>query len=241
MGESNSRIHNFVALCDDLMALGKDVGIVVILILFFFFGSFLHDKLDALGIAELGPVKLKEVQDSNKKVRDAASSMSTLQQKITDLEVLAAQGPSNTPSGVKGVSSWKNEIAALKTQATTADQSIKTTLLAQQDVLQKASQTVDTGGWMYAGQVDETKKAWSGLGAKNLASPPATPDFQPGQTYTLASDVYLHQAAPGGQWHTQGDVSSVLKQGNQVQIVDVDMNSHARSGGYFVWLKIKQV
>jgi len=128
----------------------------------------------------------------------------------------------------------------LKSQATSAEESLKTSLLSQQAIIQKAvPQLAETIGWMYSGQVDESKKAWAGVGAKNISPVPPVPDFQPGQTFTVTSDVYLHSNPPGGSWHAQGDVVSVLKQGDRVQIVEVDTNSHAKMGGWFIWLRVK--
>jgi hypothetical protein len=237
MPDTPSKFHDLVELCDDLLALAKDFAIVVFVVLFLFFGPFLRRKLEALGIRAVGPIQIADVQHTNQQAKDAASNLALLETSLTDLESETSNTPVNNPEEMK----WKNEIAALKNQASTADLSLKSTLLAQQALLQKASQTIDTSGWIYAGQVDSSTKKWSGVGAKNISPVPAAPDFQPGQTFLLSSDVFLHKTAPAGQWHTQGDVTAVLKQGEQVQVVGVDMSSPAKSGGYFVWLQIKQV
>jgi hypothetical protein len=232
--------HRFVGLCDDVLALGKDFAIVLFVVLFLFFGTYLRQKLDALGITKLGPIELGEVQKSNAQSKVAASQVDVLQQKLTDIESRLSEVNPHNPGAPTQIAALKGEIGALKSQATSAEESLKTSLLSQQDIIQKAvPQLAETIGWMYSGQVDESKKAWAGVGAKNISPVPPVPDFQPGQTFTVTSDVYLHSNPPGGSWHTQGDVVSVLKQGDRVQIVEVDTNSHAKMGGWFVWLRVK--
>ncbi len=232
--------HRFVGLCDDVLALGKDFAIVLFVVLFLFFGPYLRQKLDALGITKLGPIELGEVQKSNAQSKVAASHVDVLQQKLSDIESRLSEVDPHNSSAPTQIAALKGEIGALKSQATSAEESLKTSLLSQQDIIQKAvPQLAETIGWMYSGQIDESKKAWTGVGAKNISPVPPVPDLHPGQTFIVTSDVYLHSDPPGGNWHTQGDVASVLKQGDRVQIVEVDTNSHAKMGGWFVWLRVK--
>jgi hypothetical protein len=240
MDEPTSWLHHFVGFCDDFLGLAKDLAILLFVVLFFFKGPFLRQKLDDLGVAELGPIKLKEVQNSHEEAKNAASKVSTLQQQIADFEIKLKEVSTRNPAAAKDIDPLKGEVADLKSQASSAEQSLKTTLLSQQEILQKAvPQSVQTEGWIYAGQVDESKKAWSGVGPKNISPAPPAPEFHSGQIFSLAADAYLHSAPPGGTWHAQGEVAAVLKQGDRVQVSDVDMNSHAKSGGWFVWLKVK--
>ena len=240
MAEPTPRFHRFVGFCDDVLGLAKDLAILLFVVLFFFEGPYLRQKLDDLGIAELGPIKLKEVQDSHEEAKAAASQVNTLQQQIADVETKLGEISVHNPTASREINPLRTEVAALKSQASSAEQSLKTTLLSQQEILQKAvPQSVQTEGWLYVGQVDESRKSWSGVGAKNISPVPSTPDFRSGQTFALTSDAYLHNTPPGGNWHAQGDVAAVLKQGSSVQVTDVDMNSHAKAGGWFVWLKVK--
>jgi hypothetical protein len=203
-------------------------------VLFLFFGPYLHKKLSDLGIKEILGIGFGDLQTTNDNTKDVASKVSSIETSLTDLETQSTN--ESNPADVK----WKAEITALKEQATAADSSLKTTLLSQQALLQGAAQKVDTSGWIYAGQIDAAMKKWSGIGAKNISPVPATPDFQPNQTFTLSSDVFLHKTAPSGSWHNQADVSAVLKQGTKIQVVGKD-TSAAKSGGYFLWLQVKQV
>jgi len=244
MPEPTVGFHKFVGFCDDILAVAKDFAIVFFVVLFLFFGPFLRKKFEDVGwkITELGPIKLEEVQKSNQEAKAAASNVDSIQQKIADLEAKMSELSSQNPSAGREINPLKTEVAALKSQASYAQQSLKTTLLSQQDILQKAApQSVETAGWMYVGQVDESKKGWAGVGAKNISPVPATPEFQPGQTFSVTSDVYLHSSPPGGSWHAQGDVAAVLRQGDRVQVTDVDTSSHAKTGGWFVWLKVKRL
>jgi len=234
--------HRFVCLCDDILALGKDFAIVLFVVLFLFWGSFLRDKLGALGISKLGPIELGEVQKSNAQSKAAASQVDALQQKLADIESRLTDVDPHNPSAPTQIAALKGEIGALKSQATSAEESLKTSLLSQQAIIQKAApQLAETVGWMYAGQIDELKRSWAGIGARNISPVPPSPDFHPGQIFTVTSDVYLHSSPPGGSWHTQGDVAGVLKQGDRVQVVELDTSSHAKTGGWFVWLRVKHL
>ena len=242
MSEPESVLHKIVGHCDDILELAKDVAIILLVVLFLFDGPYLRTKLDAVGISEIGPIKLAEVEKSNQQAKAAASSVDGLQQKITDLESKLAEVSAHDPGAEKAISPLRSEIAALKSQASSADQSLKISLLSQQEILRKAApQSVESAGWIYAGQVDESKTSWAGVGSKNISPAPASPEFHAGQTFSIASDAYLRNSSPSsGTWHTQGEIVGVLKQGDQVQVEDVDTSSHAKSGGWFVWLKVKR-
>src|SRR5260370_29595879 len=223
--EPTAGFHRFVGLCDDVLALGKDFAIVLFVVLFLFFGTYLRQKLDALGITKLGPIELGEVQKSNAQSKVAASQVNVLQQKLTDIESRLSEVDPHKPSAPTQIAALKGEIGALKSQATSAEESLKTSLLSQQDIIQKAvPQLAETVGWMYAGQVDESKKAWAGVAAKNISPVPPVPDFHPGQTFTVTSDVYLHSKPPGGTWQMHSDSVSDLEQGDQVAVTDRDIN-----------------
>lgn len=240
MSEPTGGVHKVVGLCDDILALAKDFAIVLFVLLFLFDGPFLLKKLNDAGIVEIGPVKLAAVENSNRQTKAAASSVDGLQQKIADIEAKIADVSANNPSARKEIGPLTDDIAVLKSQASSADQTLKTTLLSQQDILRSAApQSVESAGWIYAGQVDESKKSWAGVGPKNIASS-SSPEIHPGQTLTVTTDVYLRGSSSTGKWHDQGDVVGVVKQGDQVQVTDVD-TSPAKSGGWFVWLRVKRL
>jgi hypothetical protein len=241
MADDTSRFHRFVCLCDDMLDLGKDFSILLLVVLFLFFGTFLRKKLNDLGIKEIGPITLSDVQQQNQGAKAAAQQLSSLNQQASEIEAELSTVAARNPGAAKDIAPIKDELNALASQVSSADQSLKTTMLSQQSVLTKASaQTVESTGWIYVGQADETKQAWSGIGAKNLSPAPSTPKFQVGQTLVLASDVYVHNSPPAGSFRNQGDVVAVWNKGDRVEVLDQDA-SHARAGGWFLWLKVKHL
>jgi hypothetical protein len=89
-------------------------------------------------------------------------------------------------------------------------------------------------GWMYVGHVNEAKSAWQDRPTIVQA---ATPDFKSGDAVTITDDVYL-RGDTGGVQHNLAVVVGVLRPGEQVTVLDVDY-THALSGGWFLWLKVK--
>jgi hypothetical protein len=241
MADDISRFHRFVGMCDDILALGKDFSIVLLVVLFLFYGSFLRKKLDDLGISELGPVKLTEVQKQNDEAKAVALQVSGIDQRASELETQLASISAKNPSVASQIAPVRDEITALNGQINSADTHLKSALLSQQAVLGTASSApLDTTGWIYVGQEDEAKQSWYGLGAKNLVSPPPAPTFENGQTYTLSSDVYVHRNAPSGNFRDQGEVVGAWQRGGRVQVIDSNL-SHAKSGGWFIWLNVKKL
>jgi len=89
-------------------------------------------------------------------------------------------------------------------------------------------------GWMYVGHVDEAKSAWR---ERPTVVQAATPAFKAGDAVTITDDVYLHADTSGVQ-RSMAAVVGALRTGEQATVLDVDY-THALSGGWFLWLKVK--
>jgi hypothetical protein len=243
MDEEKLGLHKAVGICDDFLELGKDIGaialVIVFVVLFFFHGGYLSQKLRDAGITKIGPFELGALEASNKKAKETAKSLDDLQQKIAELQSDFAEEAKSDPSAAKVINPFMNKIAALTDQATSTDQSLKTSLLSQEDILSRAAPGSVESGYIYAGQVDVAKTSWAGVGVKNISPPPATPKFQAGQTFSVTSNVYLRSGDPSSkEWHTQQQIVTVLRQGEKVEYIDADY-SRAKAGGWFLWLKVK--
>lgn len=243
MAETESKLTGWlrdaVDLSNEILDLSKNFAIVLFVVLFLFFGGFLRQKLDDAGfkITELGSFKLEDVKKSNEQAKEAASNVDGLKQKLADLEAKLTEAESRNPGAGVEIGSLKSDVASLRAQASSADETLKTSIIAQQDLIRKAApQPVETVGWIYLGQVDETKTKWAGVGAVNVSM--GAPIFQVGQVIALSSDVYLHSSPATGSGHTKGDITEVLAANSRVEVIDTDY-SHAKAGGWFVWLKVR--
>jgi len=246
MAETESKgsggLRGAVDFSNECLDLFKNFAIVLFVVLFLFFGGFLRQKLDDAGfkLTEVGPFKLEDVQKSNAQAKAAASNVDVITKKLGDLESQLTDAESRNPGIGVALGSLKTDVASLKAQANSADATLKTSIIAQQDLIQKAaspaSQPSETIGWIYVGQVDESKTKWFGVGAVNLST--QAPSFPPGQVIALSADVYLHSAPARGGWHTQGEVTEVLPAQSTAQVVASDY-SHAKTGGWFVWLQVR--
>lgn len=236
--KSNNWIHVVLDLSNDALELVKKLAIIIFILLFLFYGGFLRKRLDDLGftITEV-PIKLEDVKKSNEKAKAAASDVDVLKQKLGDLQSILAALESHNIGAATEFSPLKTEIASLQAQANSADANLKASLIDQQNLIRKVTpQSVESDGWLYVGQVDESKTKWAGIGEKNISL--QTPLFPEGELISLTGNVYLHGAPARGGWHTQGDVTSAVPSGSSVQIIDTDY-SHANAGGWFVWLKVR--
>ena len=243
MDETESKrsgwLRGAVDFSNEFLDLFKNFAIVLFIVLFLFFGGFLREKLDDAGfkITEVGPFKLEDVKKSNEQAKAAASNVDVITQKLVDLESKLTEAESRNPGIGAEIGPLKSDVASLQAQAKSADATLKTSIIAQQDLIQKATPLPsETIGWIYVGQVDESRTNWAGRGAVNLST--KAPSFQAGQVITLSADVYLHSSPATGGWHTQGDVTEVLPALSTAEVVDSDF-SHAKTGGWFVWLKVR--
>jgi hypothetical protein len=89
-------------------------------------------------------------------------------------------------------------------------------------------------GWVYVGHVDETKGAWQDRPTIVQA---ATPTFKAGDALTITDDVFLRADSNGGQ-RGLAAVVGVLRTGEPAAVLDVGY-THALSGGWFLWLKVR--
>jgi hypothetical protein len=232
-------LRGAVDFSNEFLDLIKNFAIVLFIVLFLFFGGLLRQKLDDAGfkITEVGPFKLEDVKKSNEQAKAAASNVDVITQKLGDLESKLTEAESRNPGISVEIGPLKSDVASLQVQAKSADATLKTSIIAQQDLIQKAApQPSEALGWIYVGQVDESRTKWAGRGAVNLSID--APSFQTGQMITLSADVYLHSSPATGGWHTQGDVTEVLPARATAEVVDSDY-SHAKTGGWFVWLKVR--
>jgi hypothetical protein len=123
----------------------------------------------------------------------------------------------------------------LQNQADTADQTLRNSLLNQQQILKEVAPqalTPDTTGWLLLGQVDEEKQKWFGEGAKNAPST-LDPVIREGTRFTLPRTTYLYGDAATDH-HFEGPILSALPAGTQVEVLAGPDYSDAIRGGYFI-------
>ena len=119
-----------------------------------------------------------------------------------------------------------------------ADATMKTAAAEQQKSAQQdtaTKQAAVTSGWIMLGRCDQAQKQWVTSNIK--VAPGSTYAVAVGQTEELAETVYLRSDSAPGQ-RASGSIISVVPQGTSVKVLEVDTQSHALAGGWFVWARV---
>jgi len=124
-----------------------------------------------------------------------------------------------------------------RAELASADQAIKRSLVAQQQLVSQGSSTVDeTTGWVFLGKVTEDKHSWEQGPPKTIHS--IEPEVLVGATLTLKDDVYLRDDSATNV-RAMAPLLAVVKMDEKLDVMELDY-SHAKAGGWFVWAKVKR-
>lgn len=95
-----------------------------------------------------------------------------------------------------------------------------------------APDVVPDQGWVFLGQASESKDDWLPGNPKTVERIPFPKG--PGGAVRIIDDAYIREGgAPGHR--SSGRIVSVARIGQRFKIVEVDLQSHALGGGFFVW------
>lgn len=224
--------HQFVGTTTDVSVLLKQLCIIALLCLLFFWPEGFKSWLSRAGISQvhtpLGDIDIKEtggaVANANRGLLDA----------LRGLQQIQSSDP-HTSGQLQPIIGSLNE---LQQQVAATDASIKTTLVAQQATLAQTSpQTTTIPGWLLAGHVQKDKANWFGDSIQ-IVPTNLSPILTIGEKVNVTSIAYLRADAPPGQ-HFTGKVIGVVPANGQVQVIASPEYSPALAGGYFLWVKVQ--
>jgi hypothetical protein len=185
--------------------------------------------------------RTKQIQEVALPTRDAAETILKIQTELGGYnDTLKRLDSETTDPNVKsvirklstGVQNWQKS-------AGTADQSIRETLLKQQQIVaQTAPAAVQDVGWIFLGKVNEGKNDWVDNSPETIA-PTSTKKLTRGSLLTIIDDVYLRGDVQPGSPHNAGRILSVVKAPADVEVLQADY-THAAAGGFFVWAKVQR-
>jgi len=234
MAEENGLLHNLVGYTKDCSVLLREICIVALLCLLFFepakFGSLLYNAGITKVSTPFGEIDIASTGDSvaaiNRGLTDSVACLQEIGAKI------------QKPTSNCDIQSLTTYLQDLQQQAQSTDETLKTNIVQQQTAAAQSSPTATKpAGWLFAGQVDESKMHWSGEGPKNVPAS-LSPAWTINEKFTVPSPAYLREDAPAGN-HFGGKVLYVVPANSQVQVVADAQYSHAIAGGYFCWLKVQ--
>lgn len=233
----------FIDLAKDLLGILRELALMSVFVLLFFFPAKANDILSNAGITKLETpfaTWQQKVQSANDQGKIAAQSLSATVQSLQDVSstLKAAGDQSKDPAVKQLVATSLQNLNGSLSAAQNADQSLRQTIVAQQTILQDTpshAKNQSPTGWVYVGAVDDTKQQWQSGSPKFLPSGTAVPQKGKPFSAALTEDVYL-RGDPNGERYNSAPVLGAIRAGTTIQVSDVGY-SHSRLGGYFIWLK----
>ena len=184
--------HDFVGLTTDVSVLLREICIVALFFLLFFWPAAFKSLLTRVGISQVTtPFGDIDVSDAGGTV---ATLNSGLQDSIERLQQI--QSTVKDPRTNSDLQSITDKLKNLQQDAETTDETIKSNLVTRQATLEKtSSQSVKNPGWLLAGHVDKDGLNWVGDSARKI---PATlsPKFTQGEQFSVTSPAYLRADVP---------------------------------------------
>jgi hypothetical protein len=225
----NGKLHDFVGFTTDFSVLLREVCVVALFCLLFFWPDTFKSLLTRIGISKVTTV-FGDID-----VSDAGGTVANLNRglgdTITRLQQIQSSSDPKSKTDIQGVT---DVLKDLQQQAQTTDDTIKTKMVSQQATADQTS-TQKTPGWIFIGAVDKDKQHWMGT------SPvPSTlsPVLTVGEKFNLTATAYLRATAPSGA-HATGKVIGVVRANQQVDVIAPPVCSSAISGGYFCWVEVQ--
>ncbi len=226
-------LDNIVGVTTDIFVLLREMCIVILFVLLLVFPLTFQSLLTRIGI------KSVTTPFGDIDVADAGGTVSTLDRGLSDgVERLQQiQATSSDPSNKNDIQNLVTYLQGLQQQAQSTDDTIKTSLVAQQAAVAKTSpQTAKTSGWLLLGRVSPDKQQWAGKGPKNVAAS-LSPVITVGEEFAVTAPAYLRESPPADE-HMKNKVVGVVA-GGQVKVTDPPAYAPAIAGGLFLWAKVQ--
>lgn len=226
-------LDNVVGITTDIFVLLREMCIVILFVLLLVFPLTFQSLLTRIGI------KSVTTPFGDIDVADAGGTVSTLDRGLSDSveRLQQIQATVAEPSSKNDIQNVVTYLQGMQQQAQSTDDSIKTTLVAQQAAAAKTSpQSAKISGWLLLGHVGPDKQQWTGKGAKNVAAS-LSPAITVGEQFEITSPAYLRESAPAEE-HTKNKVVGVVASG-QVKVTDPPAYTPAIAGGYYLWAKVQ--
>jgi hypothetical protein len=235
MPDDTGPLHKAVAVTTDFSVLLREIGVVALFCLLFFWPAAFKSLLNRAGIKTV-PTPFGDID-----VATTGDTVATLSRGLSDsvAELQKIQGTITNPTDKTDVANLATYLGQLQKQAQDTDTSLKANLVNQQVAAgQESSSVAKPAGWLFAGHVSDDKNPqWSGEGERNVP-PGHSAAFAVGDTFAVTAAAYLRDDAPSGA-HFGGKVVYVVPANAQVKVVADPQYSHAIAGGYFLWLKVQ--
>lgn len=237
-----SHLSSFSGILRDLISALRDALLFGVFVLLLFSPETVKARLIEAGFTKgtIGGMEweaqVKEASDNTKSAGqtltqakagydELISRLATLENKVTN------------PVIQRELDSIGDAAVVSRAELASADQAIKRSLVAQQQLVsQTSTATTETEGWILLGQVTEDKHSWALGSPKTIHN--IAPDALEGAKLTLKDDVYLRDDA-ATRVRAMAPLLAVVKMGEILDVTELDY-THVSSGGWNVWAKVKR-
>jgi len=242
MADDKMNIERFSALLKDLIAASRDGILVVLAVLLLLFPATIKERLLDAGFTKgnIGGLEWEGIKQSAEETKTVGQAVSRADDNYNELidRLAELEKKVQDPNLKQSLSLLGVEARASRQDLIVADKTLKRSLSAQQAIVQSFTPSaVQEGGWMYLGKVNEEKTQWEPGSPATVA--PVDPAITAGTQLTMSDDVYWRDEATSGS-HSSARILSVAKVGTVIKVEKVDY-SHARGGGWFVWVRAHPV
>ena len=243
MEEEKGYLERFTSALKNLVSALRDSVLFFLFVLLLFFPGTVKDRLIEAGFTK-GNIaglewegQLKQSTEQTKTVGEAVSKADENYKALID-RLAELEKSVNDPSLKTSLTSIGAAAKVSQGELVIADQALKRSLSAQQEIAEKfAPSSVPGKGWLFLGKVSESKNEWLSGSPSTVATVDAALITQ-GTKLTIRDDAYLRADSPSGT-HANASILSVAKVGEVVIVHDVDY-SHAKGGGWFIWAKVQR-
>lgn len=242
MGSEKSALESFSSVFKDLVSALRDGVLLLVFMLLLFAPGMVKQRLVAAGFTEgsiAGFEWRAQIQNASEQTKAAGQTVVQASQNYDALieRLDALQSKVSDPALKTEVKDIGEAAQSSRTELASADLALKRSLAAQQDVVsQIAPAAVTDAGWIYLGKVSEDKTSWASGSPQTVASVHA--QLTAGDALSVRDDVYLRGDSASTSRAT-APVLGVAKSGETLHVLAVDY-SHAKGGGWFVWVKVQR-
>jgi hypothetical protein len=229
MADNNGRLHDLVGFTTDFSVLLREICVVALFCLLFFWPDTFKTLLTRIGISKVSTVFGDiDVSETGGTVANLNRGLSDT---ITRLQQIQSSSAPTSKTDIQGVT---DVLKDLQQQAQTADESIKSTLVSQQ-AASGATTSTKVPGWIFIGSVDKDKQHWVGT-----STVPSTlsPNLTVGEKFNLTTATYLRATGPAAN-HAAGKVIGVVRASQQVDVIAPPVCQAEISGGFFCWVEVQ--
>jgi hypothetical protein len=226
-------MKNILDIAKSAIEILRDLLIGIFIILIFTMPGCINKAFNAAGLqkAEVaGFVWQRDAAKAGGEISSAKLGVQDVSQALTELA-----GKTKDPAVQSALKDAVNRLAVSQASINSADQSIKSSVEQAQLAETKQEQPKATEGWVFLGHLTQDKSAWTYTNAHKPGG--GDPDLKPGQLQT-SDNIYMRAATSPGQ-HATGLVIGVIPSGVMIDVLEIDTSSHALSGGWFVWARVK--